>query len=534
MGAVLPQPIAFGKYTLIERIGRGGMAEVFKARVTGPAGFQRVFVVKRILPQLSDDPAFIEMFIQEAKMSARLSHANIVQVFELGAVDDQYFISMEYVRGRNVAETMRACWARIGPPRPELISYIGQEVCRALAYAHELRDDDGKALGVVHRDVSPSNVMLSYDGAVRLLDFGIARALGAKVRPEQAGRSGALEGKFAYMAPEQTRGSAFDHRVDIFALGVMLHEGLTGRRLFRGESDAQTIEKVRACEVPPPSLQNPLCPPELDDMILKALSRSPDDRYQSASEMSDALADVVHASRFQPAHLAALMRDLFPAEEDSNRTESGTVRQIASGTVRGFHKSTSHSTLGNVLTATRPLGSSREPIPVAPSLPEDDGDRKRVFVCYRREDTKWHAMLIARILREHFKSDCVFHDTEIPLGVDYRNHIATSVARCSVMLVVIGPRWTTTGKLLFLRRPRLHRRDDWVRMEIELGLQARLRVIPVLTAGAKPPVPGDLPVSLTAVCHLQAATVDDEPKRLLTDIQRIALSIEEYWKTLPA
>src|SRR5439155_18169753 len=130
VGVVLPQPIQFGKYTLFERIGRGGMADVFKARVQGPAGFERIFVVKRILPHLSDDPTFTKMFIEEAKMSARLSHPNIVQVFELGAVENEYFISMEYVRGRDLAETMRTLWARIGPPRPELVAYIGREMCR--------------------------------------------------------------------------------------------------------------------------------------------------------------------------------------------------------------------------------------------------------------------------------------------------------------------------------------------------------------------------------------------------------------------
>jgi serine/threonine protein kinase len=147
VGVVLPQPTQFGKYTLFERIGRGGMADVFKGRVQGPAGFERVFVVKRILPHLSDDPQFTRMFIEEAKLSSRLNHPNIVQVFELGAVDKEYFIAMEYVRGRDLAETMRTLWARVGPPRPELVAYIGREMCRALAYAHDLTGDEGEHLG---------------------------------------------------------------------------------------------------------------------------------------------------------------------------------------------------------------------------------------------------------------------------------------------------------------------------------------------------------------------------------------------------
>jgi serine/threonine protein kinase len=336
VGVVLPQPIQFGKYTLFERIGRGGMADVFKARVQGPAGFERVFVVKRILPHLSDDPTFTRMFIEEAKMSARLSHPNIVQVFELGAVEQEYFISMEYVRGRDLAETMRTLWARIGPPRPELVAYVGREMCRALAYAHDLTGDDGTPLGMIHRDVSPSNVMLSYDGAVKLLDFGIAKALGVEEQQEESGtQRGTLKGKFAYMAPEQTQGSDVDRRIDIFATGIVLHEILTGRRLFKGENDLQTVEKVRVCDVPPPSLQNPLCPPELDVIVLKALAKHRDDRFQTTSEMADALDDVVHAARFQPSHLAQLMRDLFPAEaggpEARNTSSSARITQSMTG-----------------------------------------------------------------------------------------------------------------------------------------------------------------------------------------------------------
>jgi len=327
VGVVLPKPIQFGKYTLFERIGRGGMADVFKGRVQGPAGFERIFVVKRILPHLSDDPAFNKMFVGEAKMSARLNHPNIVQVFELGSVESEYFISMEYVRGRDLAETMRTLWARVGPPRPELVSYVGREMCRALDYAHHLTDEKGKQLGMIHRDVSPSNVMLSFEGAVKLLDFGIAKALGGD-GGEEGTQKGTLKGKFAYMAPEQTRGADVDHRIDVFATGIVLHEVLTGRRLFKGENDLQTVEKVRQCEVPPPSLQNPLCPPELDAIVMQALARDPDHRFQHASEMAEALDDIVHVTRFQPTHLAGLLRDLFPGEAptDGRSTATGSVR----------------------------------------------------------------------------------------------------------------------------------------------------------------------------------------------------------------
>jgi serine/threonine protein kinase len=307
----LSEPIQFGKYTLFERIGRGGMADVYKGRVLGPQGFERTFVVKRILPHLSDDATFIKMFVEEAKLSARLAHPNIVQIFELGAVEGEYFISMEYIRGRDLSETMRAIWKTMGPPRPELVAYIGREACRALSYAHSLADERGRPLGMIHRDVSPSNIMMSYEGAVKLLDFGIAKALGEA--PETT-KSGTMKGKYAYMAPEQTEGDDVDHRIDIFSCGIVLHEVLTGRRLFKGQNDVLTIERVRRCDVPPPSQQNPMVPPELDAIILRALQRNRDDRWATAADMADALDDVVHAARFQPGHLAQLLHDLFPVD----------------------------------------------------------------------------------------------------------------------------------------------------------------------------------------------------------------------------
>ena len=359
VSSILPQPIQFGKYTLFERIGRGGMAEVYKGRIQGPAGFERVFVVKRILPHLAEEPTFIRMFVEEAKLSARLNHPNIVQIFELGSVEGEYFISMEYIRGRDLADTMRAIWKTMGPPRPELVAYVGREACRALAYAHSLTDDNGNPLGMIHRDVSPSNIMLSYEGGVKLLDFGIAKALGEA--PETT-KSGTMKGKYAYMAPEQTEGGDdVDKRIDIFSCGIVLHEVLTGRRLFKGANDIQTIERVRRCEVPPPSFQNPMCPPELDNVVLKALARNRDDRFGTASEMADALDDVVHASRFQPGHLAQLLHDLFPLEggggaihampperrppthttNPSNVTGSGVPSAVRSPTIQPITRSSS-------------------------------------------------------------------------------------------------------------------------------------------------------------------------------------------------
>jgi serine/threonine protein kinase len=395
VGVVLPQPIQFGKYSLFERIGRGGMADVFKGRVQGPAGFERVFVVKRILPHLSDDPQFTKMFIEEAKLSARLNHPNIVQVFELGAVDKEYFIAMEYVKGRDLAETMRTLWARVGPPRPELVSYIGREMCRALAYAHDHTADDGSPVGMIHRDVSPSNVMLSYEGAVKILDFGIAKALGGKDAPEESNtQRGTLKGKFAYMAPEQTQGNEVDKRIDIFATGIVLHEVLTGRRLFKGENDLQTVERVRQCEVPPPSLQNPLCPPELDAIVLKALSRNREDRFQTAADMADALDDVVHAARFQPGHLAGLMRELFPTDAGGhaqNTSASGRVSSSLSGSQSRPHSAGMRSPTVPPIALSRSTASGRALPTPAPGMAEQ-ALRKKPFLA---RGSTWAGLALA-------------------------------------------------------------------------------------------------------------------------------------------
>ena len=376
MVAQLPQPIQFGKYELFERIGRGGMADVFKARIQGPAGFERVLVVKRILPHLSEDPTFTRMFIAEAKMSGRLNHANIVQVFELGSIEEEYFISMEYVRGRDLAETMRTIWGRVGPPRPELVAYIGREMSRALSYAHNFTDDSGRVLGLIHRDISPSNVMLSFEGAVKILDFGIAKALHSEKGEELESRVGSLKGKFAYMAPEQTIGTTLDGRTDIFAAGIVLHEVLTGRRLFKGANDIQTIENVRRCEIPPPSAQNPFCSAELDAIVLRALAKNREDRFQTAADLAEALDDVVHAARFQPEHLAQLMRELFsnvaaPAPDGVPRTGSSmrAARAESSSVSRPSSVSRSPGISGTIPPVSLPRTASSSSLSMPPPIP---------------------------------------------------------------------------------------------------------------------------------------------------------------------
>ena len=280
------KPIPFGKYFLLERINVGGMAEVFKAKAFGVEGFERLVAVKRILPNIAEDEEFITMFIDEAKIAVQLQHANIAQIFDLGKVDDSYFIALEYVHGKDLRGDLRSpAQGRATGCRTAQVCFVVMQVCEGLDYAHNKRDAQGRELNLVHRDVSPQNVLVAYEGEVKLIDFGIAKAAG-KASKTQAG---ILKGKFGYMSPEQVRGLPVDRRSDIFALGIVLYELLTGERLFVGESDFSTLEKVRNVEILPPSTFNRQIPPELERIVLKALAKDVEDRYQNAIDLHDDL-----------------------------------------------------------------------------------------------------------------------------------------------------------------------------------------------------------------------------------------------------
>ena len=282
---ILPEPVRFGKYYLLERISVGGMAEIYKAKAFGVEGFERLLAVKKILASIAENDDFIDMFIDEAKIAGQLNHPNIAQIFDLGKVDDSYFIALEYISGKDLKamfQRSRRIGEEIDIPQ---ICFIAMKVCEGLAHAHEKTDSQGEDLNIVHRDVSPQNILISYEGEVKIIDFGVAKAKG-KTSQTQVGM---LKGKFSYMSPEQVRGHHIDHRSDIFSLGIVLYEMLTLERLFRGESDFDTLEKIRKVEISPPSLYNPNIPDQLEEIVLKALSKDPDDRFQSAYKFAEAL-----------------------------------------------------------------------------------------------------------------------------------------------------------------------------------------------------------------------------------------------------
>lgn len=326
-----PEP--FGPYLLLAHLGRGGMADVYKARVEGVAGFARSVVVKRILRVHTDDPLFVDMFINEAKIAARLSHPNIVQVYELGEVDGELFMAMEYVRGLDLLRLLRTVVATAGEAAlpPLIAAYVAREVCRGLGHAHEHLDENGAPRPIIHRDISPQNVMISFDGQVKVVDYGIAKAVTAF---QEATMTGSLKGKFGYMAPEQIETGMCTAQTDLFSVGVMLHEILTGRRLFKGQTDYETMTRVKSGEVVPPSQVNPQIgaryAAELDRVTLTALQRNPAQRYQRATQMARDLDNILQDARFTVEDMVTWLRQIIPAGQ-RDETES-QVLQLSRGT----------------------------------------------------------------------------------------------------------------------------------------------------------------------------------------------------------
>ncbi|AFE09336.1 serine/threonine protein kinase [Corallococcus coralloides DSM 2259] len=322
-------PQAFGKYQLLKKLATGGMAEVWLARQTGIEGFQKELVVKRILPHLAEDREFVEMFKNEALIAARFNHPNIAQVYEFGEANGTYYIAMEFIHGEDLGRVMRkASGMNQWIARPLAIRIVAS-ACEGLYYAHSRNDDRGQPLNVVHRDISPQNILISFDGSVKLVDFGIAKAA------DQASmtKSGAIKGKFAYMAPEQAAGKHLDRRADIFAIGLVLYEMLTGHRPLKKDSELATLQAAMECAIPSPSEVADV-PRDMDHVVMRALAKSADDRYDNAREFQTALEELLVNERWlvTSGQISELMKTLFaerleeelrqgqfvPVGEDSN------------------------------------------------------------------------------------------------------------------------------------------------------------------------------------------------------------------------
>lgn len=301
-------PQQFGEYHLLEKIATGGMAEVWRARAYGMAGFEKILVIKRVLNSLVRDDEFVRLFIDEARIAVHLLHVNIVQVFDLGEVDGSYYMAMEYVHGLDLSRLI-ARGKNAGPFPLPLALFVTCEVLKALQFAHERTDDEGLPLRIVHCDMSPQNILVSYAGEVKITDFGISRAA------FQARSDGVVRGKYAYMSPEQVDGKDLDGRSDVFSTAIVLYELLTGRRLFKSKNKEETLARVRKAEVPPPRAFRPEISEDLEGILLKGLSKSRSSRYQSAGEMLDAIGTLMvrEGHRATNNDLAMYVKDVIEA-----------------------------------------------------------------------------------------------------------------------------------------------------------------------------------------------------------------------------
>ena len=305
------QPKQFGKYQLLDKIAVGGMAELFRAKLTGVEGFEKLIAIKKILPNLSQEEILVTSFIDEAKLAALLHHENIVQIYDFGSMDDDYFIAMEFLFGKDLRTIRQTAKERELPLGMENILYIIARVCAGLDYSHNLKDLQGQPLNITHRDINPQNILVTYEGQVKIIDYGIAKAASHNTKT----RENLIKGKLAYMSPEQANGQTIDHRSDIFSAGIILYELLAVRRMFEGET-MQVLSLVREAQYDPPEEVIPNLPSKLNQILRRALAKDPEERYQSAGEM---LADVEECAfemslRPNARNFAHYMKALFEDE----------------------------------------------------------------------------------------------------------------------------------------------------------------------------------------------------------------------------
>ena len=364
------QPIPFGKYLLLDRVNVGGMAEVWRGKTFGADGTDRIVAIKRILPNIAEDEEFITMFIDEAKISVQLTHDNICQLHDLGNIGGSFFIAMEYIPGKDLRAIFDKCKKSNELPPVPLVCHAVARMSAGLDHAHRKKDLNGNDLNIVHRDISPQNCLVSYDGFVKVIDFGIAKAANKASRTQ----AGILKGKFGYMAPEQILGGDIDRRADVFAIGVVLWEMLTTQRLFVGDSDFAVLEKVRKADVPAPSKHNPRVPPELDRITLKALARDINTRYQYADELERDLDAFLAGtgSVFGTKEMAAFMKATFAEEVERER-----VRTVEYAAIKAPDPAAGRTPAGRAPTgsmpAVRPGRPSNPAPPARPGQPSTAG-----------------------------------------------------------------------------------------------------------------------------------------------------------------
>lgn len=318
------QLIRFGKYLVLDKIAVGGMAELFRAKITGAQGFEKLTAIKRILPHLTAEEDLVNSFIDEAKLAALLHHQNIVQIYDFGDMKGSYFIAMEHLFGKDLRHITNKSKEKELPLSLEYALYITSRICEGLDYAHNLKDFQGKPLNIIHRDISPPNIFITYDGEVKIVDFGIAKAASHSSSVTQVGM---IKGKVCYMSPEHADGKTIDHRSDIFSTGILLYEMVTGRRMFVGDT-LEILSQVREAEFEPPERVIKNLPPKVYEILHRSLAKYADQRYQSNGEMLSDLEECMYQNSFRPTvrGLAQFMKELF---EEEIAAEEQVMREAA-------------------------------------------------------------------------------------------------------------------------------------------------------------------------------------------------------------
>jgi len=317
------QPIRFGKYLLLDKIAVGGMAELFRAKITGAEGFEKLTAIKKILPHLTVEEDLVNSFIDEAKLAALLQHQNIVQIYDFGDMESSHFIAMEHLFGKDLRHIANKSKEEKLPLSLEYALYITSRVCEGLDYAHNLKDLQGKPLNIIHRDISPPNIFITYDGEVKIVDFGIAKAASHSTMTQV----GTIKGKVCYMSPEHADGKTIDHRSDIFSTGILLYEMVTGRRMYSGDT-LEILSRVREAEFEPPERVIEDLPPKVYEILHRSLAKYAGQRYQSNAEMLSDLEECIHQNSFRPTvrGLARAMKELF---EEEIAAEEQVMREAA-------------------------------------------------------------------------------------------------------------------------------------------------------------------------------------------------------------
>lgn len=309
------EPRRFGKYLLLGRLAHGGMAELYRAKLIGAEGFEKLIAIKMILPHLAEEENLIKSFIEEAKLAAFLQHQNIVQIYDFGSVDGAYYIAMEYLYGKDLKLVTKRAKEKRSPLSLEIALYIATQVCAGLGYAHKLKDFQGRPMNIIHRDIGPQNIFITYDGQVKIIDFGIAKA----AIQDTTTQEGSIKGKVAYMSPEQAQGKAIDHRSDLFAMGILLYEMVTRKKMFEGDA-FQVFAKVRAADYTPPEVIKSNLPMQIYGILEKALKKDREQRYQFAEEMLADLEACMHQLSYGSSFrsLSQYMNTLFKKEAESD------------------------------------------------------------------------------------------------------------------------------------------------------------------------------------------------------------------------